>query len=114
METFNFAPKDMFEAMDIADFLTYLTYTLEYRALVLEQVSYEREQKYLQSHPDPTSREEGYGVIAMDYTIRDLKGTPSFICFATYYFLTRRLRCRCWHGPSGQQRTSLGNGRARA
>ena len=74
METFDFSPKELFESVKLEDYLTFLTYTLEYRAVMLEQVSHEREEKYLAEHPNPDDRTEGYGVIAMDYTIRDLKG----------------------------------------
>lgn len=74
METFDFSPKEMFEAVNIKEYLHFLIYTLEYRALVLEQMSHEREQAYLKEHPTQESREDGYGVTVMDYTIRDLKG----------------------------------------
>jgi hypothetical protein len=74
METFDFSPKEMFDAVPMADYLLFLIHTLEYRALVLEQMSHEREQKYLKEHPNPEDRADGYGVIVMDYTIRDLKG----------------------------------------
>jgi hypothetical protein len=75
METFDFSPKEMFDAVPMADYLLFLIHTLEYRAIVLEQMSHEREQKYLKEHPKPEDREDGYGVLVMDYTIRDLKGT---------------------------------------
>lgn len=81
METFDFSPKELFESVKLEDYLTFLTYTLEYRALMLEQVSHEREQQYLAEHPNPDDRIDGYGVVAMDYTIRDLKG----IFFCTSY-----------------------------
>jgi hypothetical protein len=74
METFDFSPKEMFDAVPMADYLLFLIHTLEYRAIVLEQMSHEREQRYLEEHPNPEDREDGYGVIVMDYTIRDLKG----------------------------------------
>ena len=37
-------------------------------------MSHEREQKYLADHPNVSDRVDGYGVILMDFTIRDLKG----------------------------------------
>jgi len=80
METFDFSPKDLFEEIPLANFLTYLIYTLEYRALVMEQISHEREQKYLSEHPNSDDREEGYGVTVMDFTMRDLKGTHWLVC----------------------------------
>ena len=45
VEMFDFSPREVLEATPIADYLLFLTYTLEYRALVLEQMSHEREQK---------------------------------------------------------------------
>lgn len=86
METFDFSPKEMFEAVTIKEYLHFLIYTLEYRALVLEQLSQEREQQYLQEHPDEGDREDGYGVTVMDYTIRDLRGTVLLIalCFCMH------------------------------
>ena len=74
MEMFDFSPKDVLDAISISDYLVFLTYSLEYRALVLEQMSHEREEKYLAEHPNPADREDGYGVVILDYTIRDLKG----------------------------------------
>lgn len=56
------------------DYLTFLTYALEYRAIVMEQLSHEREMEYIRLHPNPDDREDGYGVMLLDFTIRDLKG----------------------------------------
>jgi len=76
MEMFNFDPKDVLAAITVADYLVFLTYALEYRAIVMEQMSHDLEQKYLAAHPNPHDREDGYGVVILDYTIRDLKGKP--------------------------------------
>jgi hypothetical protein len=73
-EQFNFNPKEVLKLVTIKEYLEYLIYTLEYRAIVLEQMSHEREQAYLAAHPNVQDREDGYGVILMDFTIRDLKG----------------------------------------
>ena len=78
-ETFDFIPKHVLANVSIEEYLVFLTYSLEYRAIVLEQLSHEKEQKYLSDHPDESDRSEGYGVILMDFTIRDLKG--SFLCY---------------------------------
>lgn len=74
MEMFNFDPKDVLAAITVADYLVFLTYALEYRAIVMEQMSHDLEQKYLAAHPNSHDREDGYGVVILDYTIRDLKG----------------------------------------
>ena len=71
---FDFSPKEVLDAISIQDYLSFLIYSLEYRTLVMEQMSHEMEQKYLAEHPNAEDREDGYGVILLDYTIRDLKG----------------------------------------
>lgn len=76
-EAFDFTPKEVLKQITIAEYLQFLTYSLEYRAIVLEQMSHEREQRYLIEHPNVSDRVEGYGVILMDFTIRDLKGLVS-------------------------------------
>jgi hypothetical protein len=75
MEQYNFSPATLFEQITPEEYLTYLKYSLEYRALVMEQLSHEREQAYLAAHPDPNTREDGYGVVLLNCWIRDLKGT---------------------------------------
>jgi len=74
METYDFSPKDVLDAISIEDFLKFLIYSLEYRSIVMEQMSHEREMRYLRDYPDPADRIDGYGVILLDLTIRDLKG----------------------------------------
>lgn len=70
MEQYGFSPKEVFKAVSIDDYLLFLTYALEYRAMVIEQLSYEKEVEYLKANPNP---EDGYGVILLDFTIRDFK-----------------------------------------
>jgi hypothetical protein len=74
MELFNFNPKDVFKAIKLEEFLLWLTYALEFRVLVMEQMAHEYEQKYLKEHPDPATQKDGWGVVLLDFTIRDLKG----------------------------------------
>lgn len=64
----------MFARVTIKDYLLFLVYGLEYRALVMEQMSHEREQKYLAEHPEPDDRADGYGVVLLNFCIRDLQG----------------------------------------
>ena len=47
---------------------------MEYRALVMEQMSHESELEYLKQYPDPSSRSDGYGVVLLNYCLRDLNG----------------------------------------
>ena len=74
LETFGFDPDAVFKHVTIEQYLTFLIYSLEFRALVMEQLSEEREREYLREHLDPSSRQEGYGVLVKQCTIRDLKG----------------------------------------
>ena len=73
-EAFDFIPNEVLKQVTIAEYLIFLTYSLEYRSIILEQMSHEREQRYLADHPKLSDRVDGYGVILMDFTIRDLKG----------------------------------------
>ena len=61
-------------AVSIDEYIIFLIYTLEYRSMILEQLSEEMEREYLRTHPDPSTREDGYGVILKSCCIRDLKG----------------------------------------
>lgn len=73
-ELFDFDPKQIAKALSLKDYLLWLIYALEYRTLVMEQLSHEYEQTYLLKHPHPESRSIGWGVVLLDVTIRDLKG----------------------------------------
>lgn len=74
LELFEFSPSEVFKQVTIDQYLEFLIYCLEYRTLVLEQISEMKERKYLQEHPNEEDREEGYGVIQRILHIRDLKG----------------------------------------
>jgi hypothetical protein len=73
-EAFGFNPKEAFKVLTKEEYLVFLTYCLEYRAIVMEQMSYEYEEEYLRNHPDPTARKDGYGVVLLFFSIRDMKG----------------------------------------
>lgn len=72
LDTFNFIPKQLLKEVTLEQYLLYLIYCMEYRALVLEQLSEEQEQQLLFQGPEQLS--DGYGVITMFYCIRDLTG----------------------------------------
>jgi hypothetical protein len=74
LEQYSFSPADMLARVTIKDYLLFFVYALEYRALVMEQMSHEREQKYLEAHPNPKDRADGYGVVLLNFCIRDLQG----------------------------------------
>lgn len=71
LETFQFSPKQFREVVNIEEYLIFLTYVLEYRSLILEQLSYEAEREFLRKNPDNT---KPYGVLKKLCHIRDLKG----------------------------------------
>ncbi len=47
---------------------------MEYRILILEQMSDAAEKEYLRKHPNPEDRTDGYGVVMRHCMIRDLRG----------------------------------------
>ena len=78
LETFNFEPKDVMKIISTDDYLEFLAYTLEYKAIIIEQLSEERERKFLAEwNNNPPYTPEGYGVIVKVNIIRDLKGFGS-------------------------------------
>lgn len=95
MELYNFSPKEVLKVVSQDLYINFLIYALEYRALVMEQLSHEQEMKYLQQHPDPDEREDGYGVVMMVYIIRDLKGD----LYRMKYFNNLSFFCRAWIIP---------------
>ena len=75
LETFNFEPKDVMKIITTDQYLEFLAYTLEYKALIVEQLSEEREKRFLASYDNnPPYTPEGYGVIVKVNIIRDLDG----------------------------------------
>lgn len=74
LEQYCFNPKDVMKVVSREDYLLFLTYALEYRAMVMEQVSHDLERQYIEQFKEE-DRVDGYGVILLDYTIRDLKGS---------------------------------------
>jgi hypothetical protein len=75
VEQYSFSPSELFSHVTPKDYLLFLTYSAEYRALVVEQMSHERELEYLAKHPSTEELTEGYGVVLQTFCIRDLKGS---------------------------------------
>lgn len=73
MELYGFNPRELLKQVTEQEFVTFLIHALEYRAIVMEQLSEEKERLYLQEHLNPTDRIDGYGVIELFYSIRDVK-----------------------------------------
>lgn len=80
VDQYNFSPSELLSKLSIQEYITYAIYSLEYRQLVLEQLSEEREQDFLNSlNADerarldlPESNSPPYGVISQSCVIRDL------------------------------------------
>ena len=73
LEEFGFAPDLVMKSVTKEDFLRFIIYTLEYRVLVLEQLSDLKEKAYLAQFPEnmPPVESPPYGVILQCCTIRD-------------------------------------------
>lgn len=84
VEQYNFVPAEVFKFITIEDYIEFVKYSLEYRSLVVEQLSEHREQAFLATLT-PAEREalekqqknpgEGmlpYGVLVNTCVIRDL------------------------------------------
>ena len=83
LEQYAFSPADVFAQVTIKEYLTFLIYSLEYRAMVMEQMSHEREQLYLKEHPNVNDQEDGYGVVLLFFAIRDLNGKSKHLLSST-------------------------------
>lgn len=102
LEQYCFSPKDVLKTITIEQYLVFLIYALEYRALVLEQLSHEAEKQWLKDHENDL--QDGYGVILLDFTIRDMKGES-----ATFFWVNLKLNdtlTRSKHGAHWCRRQS--------
>ena len=101
LEQYCFNPKDVLKVVTREEYLYFLTYALEYRAMVMEQLSHEMEEDYLRRFPREDDRVDGYGVILLDYTIRDLKGSISpsrSLCVPFFPFINNHRVCDALSG----------------
>ena len=73
-EADGYSPREVLESITIEDYTIFLIYVLEYRAIILEQLSEEADKLYEAQNPDPANRAEGYGALIKLCMIRDLKG----------------------------------------
>lgn len=80
LDQYNFSPQDLLNNFTLEDYILYATYCLEYRQIILEQISEERESAFLSTLTDEEkadidrldSDKPPYGVIAQSCVIRDL------------------------------------------
>jgi len=75
METYNFKPREVFQSITLNQYILYLIYTLEYKSLVMEQVSHDLETEKMDvCNNDPPSSPGGFGVVCKICFFRDLNG----------------------------------------
>jgi len=76
IESFNFSPREVMKTITEADYIKYLIYCLEFKLLVLEQLSEQKEQELIAAHKctNPDTPLDNYGVILQHTIIRDLTG----------------------------------------
>jgi hypothetical protein len=82
VDQYNFSPNEVLSKITLEDYIVFVTYVLEYRCSIIEQMSEERENKYLQSLTIEQRIEiesfetilPPYGVIVNTCVIRDLGG----------------------------------------
>jgi hypothetical protein len=80
VEQYNFSPTKVMSHITIDEYIHYMIYSLEYRSLIIEQLSEQRERAYLASLSledrlridDEDSDLPPYGVLASTCVIRDL------------------------------------------
>ena len=82
IDQYNFSPSEVLEKLTIDEYIQFVIYCLEYRSIIIEQLSEEKEQKFLlqqsQLEVDSLSttdvESEPYGVIINTAVIRDMGG----------------------------------------
>lgn len=92
LESYNFSFKEIFKAAgSIDDYVKFIIYTLEYRAMMMEQLSDEDEQKLLaEVNGDESKLPLGYGIVLQNICIRDLKNAP-LLSFASTRDIFKRV-----------------------
>lgn len=75
LETYNFSPVHLMQTVSLEDYKRFVVYCLQYKTLIIEQLSELKERQYLEMHNgNPPETENGYGVILQCTIIRCLKG----------------------------------------
>jgi hypothetical protein len=78
VEQYNFIPSEVFKHINIDDYITFVMYSLEYRSLIVEQLSEQRERAFLAKLPAEERQAldkpgaEPYGVLVNTCVLRDL------------------------------------------
>eukprot|EP01041_Mallomonas_annulata_P000532 gene532-1010_t len=75
IEHYSFDPKDCFKHITFEDYLIFLIYCLEYKMLILEQLSEEKEKEFLNKNSHiPITELHEYGQLLRICMFRDIKG----------------------------------------
>lgn len=72
VEQYHFSPHHVLQQITLQDYITFITYSLEFKSVMLEQLSEKQEREKLQTLPPDAT--EPYGVIMHTCVIRDLSG----------------------------------------
>jgi hypothetical protein len=75
LETYNFSPTQLMQHVSLDSYKSFVVYCLQYKSLIIEQLSEAKEREYLAEHNgNPPETENGYGIILQCTIIRCLKG----------------------------------------
>eukprot|EP00602_Paraphysomonas_sp_CaronLab_P008996 CAMPEP_0185023696 /NCGR_PEP_ID=MMETSP1103-20130426/6342_1 /TAXON_ID=36769 /ORGANISM="Paraphysomonas bandaiensis, Strain Caron Lab Isolate" /LENGTH=339 /DNA_ID=CAMNT_0027556411 /DNA_START=34 /DNA_END=1053 /DNA_ORIENTATION=+ len=75
LETYNFSPSAVMREVSLDEYREFVVYCLQYKTLIIEQLSEKRERELLaQYNGNPPPSENGYGIILQCTIIRCLKG----------------------------------------
>lgn len=94
VEQYNFIPAEVFQQITMEEYILFVIYTLEYKSLIIEQLSEQREREYLNSLSDDeradidddstNSTKPPYGVLANICVIRDLCKQAMDVIYSLY------------------------------
>lgn len=75
-ETFDYSPAKIMKEFTIDQWVEWINWTMQYKQMVLEQVSEKRERALLAEYngSPPCTPEQGYGIMVQTFGIRCLKG----------------------------------------
>lgn len=97
VDQYNFSPSDVLTKISLPEYIHFVTHVLEYRSIIVEQMSEEREQAYLNSlTPEERKAADGpdsapYGVIVNTLVVRDMSKLSAYFRFSILFF------CDSWY-----------------
>jgi len=95
VEQYNFTPSEVFKYITIEDYILFVLYSLEFKSLIVEALSEQREQAFLHSLTSAERKEleinphsKPYGVIVNICVVRDLSKCDScFVCILAFIYV---------------------------